>query len=1434
MFAFVSLVSKAQLSYDMIQFGTDYEKYIESLGHKGSQEAMGDFLGYYNAGRLTNAQKMMIIKLTNQMVNLNMGAPTFELYLRAMNGLIENNQAEKFDSWHKALNLALTKSKDDFKGFLKISKNIFADHIISEQGVMKWMSSNPDISLQTKGEAAFVVKNTDLICYTVGDTLELYNTSGVYYPSQNKWLGKGGKLDWTRVGIDTGNMYAELLSYSIDFTSGFVTADSALFYYPLLFSKPLAGKVIDRPMAQSMGDKSVYPQFKSFETVLKNYPFGESKFTGGFGMKGRTIIGSAIDTVKAQMVFSFKGKPTLKVLADEIVVRGERVNTNKAEMIIYVDKDSIYHPQVEFTYRLKDKFVSLYRSDQGISQAPFFDSYHNIEFYVDEIRWPLDNPKIDLDMINDNQPAKFESVNYFRDIRFEKIQGILSYNPLVRVKQYSEKFQLTGFYIEDYANFFRSNKSDIKIQMIELNDKGYITYDSKREYVTVRKKLKDYVNAHAGKTDFDAIAFFSIIKRYPNATLSLINNDIIVEGVPKFFFSDSQNVYIIPYNQQITLKKNRNMDFSGKLRAGKVDFYGNGFKFDYNTFKINLSNVDSMRFYYKDETGMDFPVKSALQNVYGTLEIDHPFNKSGRKKYPHYPRFKSETGSMVTYDKPSTYSGIYNRNKFNFELDPFTIDSLNDLNFESLVLEGTFHAGGIIPNMRADLKLQEDKSLGFKMEERSYPMYGGKGDATISLKLSDEGFFGDGLLHYLSSTSRSGKFEMFLDSTNANCMLFDNKRTVLYPTVQAVNTYESWHPYGDSLLVHNQTEQMHVSDKRSDFDGALLLTPVEMTANGDVNIEKAQLSSTLFQFKPDNILTDDGVFKLKSHADSSKFAFRSASVKADVNLAARKGDFVYNTLGLNTDFTYNTYKGSFENFRWLIDDQKIDFKSNSTGENVATYLVSVRPTQDSLQFTTALATLDLKDYTLYSKQIPFIAVGDAHIFPDSQRVVIRGGANMDELVNAKITADTITKYHQIEKAKLVIGGKFNLKGIGSYEYVDSKKNKQKFLLNEIGIDVEHHLLGKTDIPDSIKFYAGTKILFQGRVFVKSILRNLEYDGFFLPVHDMEFPRTDWFRNTAIINPDSVFIKVQEKLTNLNKQVLTNGFYVSNDSAHTYAAFFTRKRNGSDPELMKVDGVLYYDEKATEFRMGPSEKLFGDALKGNVLKVNEKTKTTMGEGHFKFGYETGKFTFTTAGNATYSAADTSFSMTLAGLLNFPLPPAALKIMFDSIYDQSGSGETPLFKELFMKKALAELVEDKNIRKVTDDVSDNALRLTSELQTTFMLSELHMVWNPRTRSMQSEGDIGVNSIEKNRLERSLKGRLEITKRRTGDDFVLYLQSPSNGSWYFFKYQRNILYVVSSDILFNKYLRDGADKLSKDEFKLRLGNIGDRNRYVRALKK
>ncbi len=1424
-------------SFDVVQFINDLEDFIDKNGKSEARDAMSEFESYYNSGKFSNTQKIYIIKMSNEMLNRNFQvSPDFENYLRAMNGIAQSNQVDKFDNWHKALNNALLISKDAFTKFLIISRNIYGDHVISQSGFMKWVSSSADVDLQTKGEPAFIFKSLDLLCYTPGDTLEVYKTSGKFAPATNTWYGKGGRTDWTRVGIDSGHVYTALKSYKIDMSSGLLVADTAMFYNEKLFREPLLGKLTDKPMGQSMGEKSPYPQFESFKKNYTGLNFGRAKFTGGLGMKGATIICKGNDSMPAQLVFLFKERPSLKVAAEEFLVHASKVSTKKASATLYLDKDSIYHPQLEFTYRLGDNYIILYRGDDGISQTPFLDSYHNVEFYCDEIKWDLNNPKIDIDMINDNASARFESVNHFRDYRYEKLEFMLSYNPLQRIKNYCEKYKINGFFIENYANAFQSNKSDIKIQMIDLHAKGFVNYDSKREYVTVKKKLADYVNAHNGKTDYDAITFESTIKRYPNATISLINNDLQIQGVPKFYFSDSQNVYIVPKDQVVTLKKNRNMDFSGKLRAGKVDFFGNGFSFDYVRFEVRLNNVDSMKFLYHDQgMGVDLPIKSAIRNIYGTLAIDHPFNKSGRRHYPGYPVFKSDVGSKVFYDKLSTQNGVYDKNRFYFDVDPFTMDSLNDLDLEHLSLSGTLVSGGIIPDLKHFLYLQPDKSLGFKLPapEPGYPMYGGKGRGFVDLSLSDEGFFGKGTLKYIASTTLSDQFVFLLDSMNAQCTSFDNNRTSIYPTVKAVNVYEHWLPYEDTMFVSRTQEYIAFSDNRATLDGKLILTPNDLRARGIINVEEAQLLSQDFWLQPDNILSDNATFRVRSLQDSSKFSFNSASVKANVGLQDRVGNFTFNSQGLNSNFTFNQYAGSFEQFIWYMDHKKIDFRSYMINGEAASYLVSTRSGQDSLKFTTGISTLDLHDFTLYSKKIPFIRVGDAKIFADSQQVTIKADADMLPLYHANIIADTATKYHSIENASLKIGGRFKLDGTGDYEYVDRKKNKQKFFLSDVSINPAHQLVAKSIIPDSINFYVGPHILFKGNALLKSVVKNLEYDGYFLAQHKMPLPKTDWFRNSAVVNPDSVYINVQAQLINQVRQTLSVGMNISLDSTHAYPSFFSRKRSASDHELIKVEGTLFYDEKTNVFKMGSYSKIFKEAPRGNLMVFNEAKKNFYTEGRYKIGFEGSKFEISSAGYANYSYVDTSFNMKLVMLLNFPFPQAALRVMYDSLTDQSLIAAQPEFDPVFLTKALSEVVEERNIKKIKEEIEDNnSIRLINDLEKTIFISDMNVKWNQATRSLVSVGDIGINSFDKYKFERKIRGKMELVKRRSGDDFTLYLQSPQ-GSWYFFKYQKGIMYVIGSDLAFNKILKDQIDKVSKDEYKLRLANISARNQFVKAMK-
>ena len=200
----------------------------------------------------------------------------------------------------------------------------------------------------------------------------------------------------------------------------------------------------------------------------------------------------------------------------------------------------------------------------------------------------------------------------------------------------------------------------------------------------------------------------------------------------------------------------------------------------------------------------------------------------------------------------------------------------------------------------------------------------------------------------------------------------------------------------------------------------------------------------------------------------------------------------------------------------------------------ASYLVSKRPSQDNLTFKTASVKMGLGDYVLKASKVPYINVVDSKVLPDSGKVEIGKDAEMNELKNAKINADTVTKYHKIEQVTVKINGRTDFRGQGNYIYLDKNKKPQRFYLSEIYPEDKKYLGGKSNIPDSINFNVGTKLAFRGNALLHSYNQNLEYNGFFKPLHELYLPKTDWFKSAAVINPDTVYIDLLPPLTNLNR------------------------------------------------------------------------------------------------------------------------------------------------------------------------------------------------------------------------------------------------------------------------------------------------------------
>ncbi len=70
---------------------------------------------------------------------------------------------------------------------------------------------------------------------------------------------------------------------------------------------------------------------------------------------------------------------------------------------------------------------------------------------------------------------------------------------------------------------------------------------------------------------------------------------LLVNGVRGVLLSDSQKVAIYPYNRQLTIGKNRDISFDGVVEAGLFTVFGHKFSFSYDTFKIRLQKIDSIK-----------------------------------------------------------------------------------------------------------------------------------------------------------------------------------------------------------------------------------------------------------------------------------------------------------------------------------------------------------------------------------------------------------------------------------------------------------------------------------------------------------------------------------------------------------------------------------------------------------------------------------------------------------------------------------------------------------------------------------------------------------------------------------------------------------------------------------------------------------------------
>ncbi len=1412
---------------------------VTNMNKKEIKDYMEKFTLAWNSPKYNDNLKKATYNSCNQMIKKKLRIlPEYKSYLSSVMNFVNSNQSEdNFTAWQECINKILNgKIIKYYSDYLEMSENLFASNTFYESAVVGFSSSNNNYKFEYDSVPIVIFPSLNLRCFNnQNDSGVIYNTKGIFYPYTGIFAGNGGKVNWKRTGLDDNMVWAELKNYKIILkTSGF-TADSVIFYNNNYFQKPLLGRLTEKIVSER-GNNISYPRFDSYSKRMQIPDIAKDiDYDGGFSMHGAKFLGSGSKEVDAFLIFRREGKKFLIVGAKVIGITKDKLSAESANIKFYFDKDSVTHPSVNMKFMVNDRKLSLIRTNNGISKSPYLNSFHKIDMYFEELSWKIDDPQIDLRMLvgNSQEDALFESSTYFRKNLFDRQQGIDPVNPLYQLRDFVKKNgNSRDFSGDDYARFLKFSPNDVRPNLVRLSALGLISYDAEDDEVHVTDKLFDYIAFRSAKLDYDVIQFPSVARGATNASINLLNYDMTIFGVGRIFMSDSQNVVIYPAEQKILLKKNRNFTFAGVVQAGRFDFFGKEFSFDYNKFIIDLKNVDSLRLTVKsrkpDAYG-EIPlvrVKTVIEKINGNLEIDNPENKSGMKPYPKYPIFNSFKDSYAYYNKKQIQGGKYPKDKFYFHLDPFTIDSLKNFSNEGLNFKGEMVSADIFPVFRESLVLQPDYSLGFlhQTPPQGYPIYGDKGTYNAAIKLSNQGLRGAGTINYITSVTASNDFVFFPDSTNAIAQVFDIKEQKAkpeFPKMHGENVKMHWIPAKDVMYITNNKDKKFVSyNGLSEFNGKLSLTPKELTGGGRADFHHAQLDSKLIQFKFSSFQADTSNFALKDSA-TGVTALSTTNVNSFVDFEKRTGTCKSNGKGSIVEFPQNQYICFMESFKWYMDNFSIQIGTDK-GQNTDTKsdldlegpeFISVHPKQDSLRFHASSGKYDLKKMIISAKGVTYINVADARIYPDKGDVTVEKGAVMRTFTNAKIIANSITKYHNLYNCTLNAYARKNYAGSGFYDYIDEVKAKRTFYFSNIGVDTTFQTYAETEIKDTSKFGLSPNFEYKGKVKLQAAKTFLVFDGLARITHNCGAISKTWFKFESEIDPNSIYIPVSKEPVDGFGRPLAASLMLTTDSTHFYSAFLSPKKSTNDNFVLPADGFLFFDKASREYRISNKEKLVESSLPGNYLSLNTAECKVYAEGKINLSGDFGQVNIESYGNANHLLIPDSTLFDMLMSIDFFFDDGAIDKMSEAIVANTNLKATDLTRPVF-EKGLREMLGKEKADKLLSLLTlyGSYKKFPDELKKTLFLNDVKMIWNKSTRSYTSVGQIGVGNIYKTQINKYVDGRIELIKKRGGDILNIYLELDGN-NWYYFNYTRGTMLAVSSNEEFNTILKElKSDKRKK----------------------
>ncbi|MBO7492149.1 MAG: hypothetical protein J6T59_06890 [Bacteroidales bacterium] len=1455
------------------RFSNDPSKTVEEMKEmlstvpKDRQKEAKDLLDYFTAmweQNLMYDAQMAFIEEANQMLKHKFRPfPHFEAYIHTYKAFAMSDFADETETWLKISEYHATHGVTQYQKKMKLYEDLFTRYVLNTEDNVWWQSDAMPSKMGFDEEPYFDFDDIVLTGHSNQDSLEIYDVAGRYYPAQLKFKAKKGVVYWTRAGL-SNDVKAELKDFTVDTRFAQLSADNVTFYYPDLFSTPIKGHLEEKAVLATTEEKATYPRFTSYDKTMSIpslYP--NVDYIGGFDLRGASIYGTSSGDTLANVIIRRDGKIIIKASSQSFLIKPTNLLAEDAHVCIYIEEDSIYHPSANFKYDNDNKELLISRPKQGVGRSPFFDSYHKLDITIESIHWNTNDERIEFKPIVGNtsqQTAIFESQNYYDESVMHEIEGYNKENPLYTLWQLFNSAGYEDVTIEDVIRWFRKPPLDIKALVIDLAARGFVEYDVINNRIHYRSKIAQYLNNQIKKRDYDYIRLES---KTHYASLDLLTNDLKITGCEFFVLSDPQIVNVYPMDELVTVKKNRNMVFSGRVIGGLFDFVTHNCQFDYDRFLVDMDIIDTLIMYVEDKEGpMDMygdyklqRVKSQIEELSGVLYVDVPGNKSGMTDYPDYPIFEARKGGKVFYDKPEILGGVYDRNRFFYSVNEFRIVNLDNFVVDSMKFTGKLVSGGIFPDIHEPLQVQKDFSLGIRHQTGGLPMYGTKGSYAGGITLTHEGLRGKGTIDYITSHTISDSLVFYLDSTNgaANNHVVDEQQAgVEFPPATLEDGYLHWEPYQDQMFVHTLEKPMEVF-RETELTGNSKITPNGMFGTGVVQFNRADITSRLFAFKHHELLADTAdlqIYDLNKNKDN--IAFSTRNYKSHVDFKTRKGNFKANGQASEIFFVKNEMKGIASEFDWdPIDSTKLRFKWDDPYKDVDIDNTEIKELVDmhsegnelyasdpsvGFRFNALSAEFDFTENIIYAHGVRYINVGDAAVTPKGGDVIVREKANMDRLTKSRLLAGRENKYHEFYDCDIKIRTATRMYGNGYYDYIDENQQVQQLYFDTLYY-VTKETFGEAKIPISKNFQFSDQFAFDGRAELHSTQPFLSYFGGVEIRTGCDTIKHARLKILQQVDPNNIMIEVHDRSKDMDERKVVVAIASSNKTGRIYTAFGTAKDEFNDAEYINVFGYIKYDKESREFIAASAEKLEDREAPGNIITLNTDNCIATGMGEIDMGAKLGRVDFITNGTiVNYMMAD-SAEMHLTTSIDFFFSDESMKQMNKMLENSTSMDFVDISEDEAFDLSLKTILGREEYQRFTHNLAlgNTGRHLPAALQVKFLFSNIFFEWDKEQHTFKSQRVLPLIICGSKQVFKMVPGRIVIEKK--GSRNKLYLYFEFDDQFYYFQFDNNTVSGYSSDKNFNEGIskikpknRSLAPENGLPSFTYKLGNRGWKNKFVK----